>query len=108
MQNVHENKILSLLCVFYFCKFWALITSPCTFCFAEVARSLALLLALSCRNPLKEHYLRHNPGPYYGPDECIDDHVENKYFDNPKVSEHAQRFFPQLRWPQAPLNLEVV
>ena len=25
------------------------------------------------------------PQIYYGPDECIDDHVESKYFDNPTV-----------------------
>ena len=26
---------------------------------------------------------------YFGPDECIDDHVENKYFDNPEVCSNA-------------------
>ena len=35
---------------------------------------------------LKEVYLSRNQGPYYGPDECIDDTLEHKYFDTTSVS----------------------
>lgn len=41
------------------------------------------------RNPVKELLLSRlppgSPQIYYGPDECIDDHIEAKYFDNPMV-----------------------
>jgi len=38
------------------------------------------------RNPVKELVLT-KASDYFGPDECIDDHVESKYFDNPEVRE---------------------
>jgi len=41
---------------------------------------------LLCRNPVKELVLT-KASDYFGPDECIDDHVESKYFDNPEVRE---------------------
>ena len=36
------------------------------------------------RNPVKELVLT-MASEYFGPDECIDDHVLAKYFDNPEV-----------------------
>lgn len=40
-----------------------------------------------CRNPIKDHLVSYlgDPSRYYGPDECIDDHVETKYLDNDTV-----------------------
>ena len=38
----------------------------------------------SCRNPVKELVLS-KATDYFGPDECIDDHVESKYFNNSEV-----------------------
>lgn len=37
------------------------------------------------RNPVKDLLLQ-KVGQYTGPDGCIDDHVERKYFDNEEVS----------------------
>ena len=38
----------------------------------------------SCRNPVKELVLS-KATDYFGPDACIDDHVESKYFNNSEV-----------------------
>ena len=42
----------------------------------------------SCSNPLKDVLLKRF-GRYSGPDGCIDDHVERKYFDNSTVRPHS-------------------
>ena len=42
-------------------------------------------MILTHRNPLKEFLLKRNSGRYFGPDECIDDHVESKYCNNSEV-----------------------
>ena len=39
----------------------------------------------SCRNPVKELVVLSKATDYFGPDECIDDHVESKYFNNSEV-----------------------
>lgn len=48
-------------------------------CFADMGTS-----ANRARNPLKNLLLK-NVGEYTGPDGCIDDHVERKYFDTAEV-----------------------
>ena len=58
------------------------------------------------RNMLKELYLALYPGPYYGPDECIDDQVENKYFDNSKVCMNTVRIVRGRDLQIASLNIE--
>ena len=45
-------------------------------------------ITFPCRNPVKELVLTMD-SDYFGPDECIDDHVESKYFDNPEVCSNA-------------------
>lgn len=50
----------------------------------SVASYAQLDTASILRNPLKEKLLERF-GRYTGPDECIDDHVERKYFDNATV-----------------------
>ena len=46
------------------------------------------LLSAPCRNSVKELVLS-KTHDYFGPDQCIDDHVESKYFDNPEVCSNA-------------------
>ena len=52
-----------------------------------ISGPINLIIVPFVRNPLKELVLSRSSQPqiYYGPDECIDDHVESKYFDNPTV-----------------------
>ena len=49
------------------------------------------LSSSSYRNPVKQLVLS-KATDYFGPDECIDDHVESKYFNNSEVCVNIMEF----------------
>ena len=65
-------------------------------CDNETSTLLYYVCSLTTRNPLKELIVGKTKHKYYGPDDCIDDHVESKYFNNSEVSRKRKKFCQRL------------